>query len=99
LVVLGRDSLDTLEKWVRDRFEAVPIRTKPGEERIVYSSDVIAEDQMGVSKRVVPSPGSVDLTYEATPYSPSSSLIRSRICASWRSPSHSLIKSTSTCRR
>ncbi len=49
LVVLGRDSLETMEKWVRERFASVPLRTKPGEERIVYSSEVMTEEHMGVS--------------------------------------------------
>lgn len=48
LVVLGKESLDTLEGWVRERFEAVPVRTE-GEPRLVYSERVLEEAQMGVS--------------------------------------------------
>lgn len=49
LVMMGRDSLDTMEKWVRDKFEGVPVRTKPGEERIMYNGDVLDEQSQGVS--------------------------------------------------
>ncbi|KAJ9094236.1 hypothetical protein QFC21_006062 [Naganishia friedmannii] len=47
LVVMGRESLDTLEEWVKERFEAVPVKTKEGEERLVYSSEVLEKEQMG----------------------------------------------------
>lgn len=47
LVVLGRDSLDDLEKMVRSRFEAVPVRTEPGQERITYSPDVFDKEMLG----------------------------------------------------
>jgi insulysin len=50
LVLMGRESLDTLEGWVRQRFEGVPVRTKDGEERLVYNSEVMEEEQMGVSR-------------------------------------------------
>lgn len=49
LVVMGRESPEVLEKWVRDRFDAVPVRTKEGEERLVYNSDVMEQEQMAVS--------------------------------------------------
>jgi insulysin len=52
LVVLGKESLDTLEGWVRKRFEAVPVRTE-GEARLVYSERVLEEAQMGVSMAVL----------------------------------------------
>jgi insulysin len=48
LVVLGREDLDTLESWVRERFEAVPVRTE-GEPGLVYSERVLEQEQMGVS--------------------------------------------------
>ena len=52
LVVLGKESLDTLEGWVRERFEAVPVRTE-GEARLVYNERVLEEAQMGVSMAVL----------------------------------------------
>lgn len=48
LVVLGREGLDTLESWVRERFAAVPVRIE-GDARLVYSERVLQEEQMGVS--------------------------------------------------
>ncbi|KAI5449830.1 metalloprotease [Naganishia albida] len=47
LVVLSRESLDTLEGWVRERFEGVPARSKDGEERILYAGQVFAKEQLG----------------------------------------------------
>ena len=46
LVVLGKESLDTLEGWVRERFEKVPYK---GKEKVMYSDKVFEEEQMGVS--------------------------------------------------
>jgi insulysin len=53
LVVMGRESPEVLEQWVRDRFEGVPVRTQEGEERLVYNSDVMEEGQMAVSRRAL----------------------------------------------
>jgi len=47
LVVLGKDSLDTLEGWVRERFEKVPYK---GKEKVMYSDKVFEAEQMGVSQ-------------------------------------------------
>ena len=47
LVVLGQESLDTLECWVRERFEDVPVRTDGT--RLTYSERVLEEEQTGVS--------------------------------------------------
>lgn len=44
LVVLGKESLDTLESWVRERFEQVQDKNKP---RVKYSDDLFQPDQMG----------------------------------------------------
>lgn len=49
LVVMGRESPEVLEQWVRDRFDGVPVRTQEGEERLVYNSDVMEQEQMAVS--------------------------------------------------
>jgi insulysin len=46
LVVLGKDSLDTLEGWVRERFERVPYK---GKEKVTYSDKIFEPEQMGVS--------------------------------------------------
>ncbi|GHJ89944.1 hypothetical protein NliqN6_6346 [Naganishia liquefaciens] len=45
LVVLGQESLDTLECWVRERFEDVPVRTDGM--RLTYSERVLEEEQTG----------------------------------------------------
>lgn len=49
-MVVGQESLDTLEGWVRERFEAVPVRTEG--ERLTYSQRVLEGDQTGVSERI-----------------------------------------------
>lgn len=43
LVVIGRDGLHELEAMVKSRFEQVPVRTKPGEERHEYSAKPFAD--------------------------------------------------------
>jgi insulysin len=47
LVVLGKESLDTLEKWIRDRFEKVPNK---GKGVVMYQEEVFEPEQMGVSR-------------------------------------------------
>jgi insulysin len=49
LVLLAQESLDTLEGWVRERFEDVPVRTKDGQQWLTYDTDVMEENQLGVS--------------------------------------------------
>ena len=55
LAVVGKEDLDTLEKWVRARFEDVPIRSEGaaavGAEgvRVAFESNPLGEAQMGVS--------------------------------------------------
>lgn len=55
LVVVGKNDVDTLEKWVRDRFEAVPIRTEgapavgPEGQRVVFEDTPTDPARMGVS--------------------------------------------------
>lgn len=46
LVVLGKEPLDVLEGWVRERFEKVPYK---GKAKVMYSDKVFEEEQMGVS--------------------------------------------------
>jgi insulysin len=46
LVVLGKEDLDTLEGWVRERFEKVEHK---GKEKVMYSDKVFEEGEMGVS--------------------------------------------------
>lgn len=59
LVVAGKEDLDTLEKWVRQRFEVVPIRSEGlqpvGEEgvRIAFPESPIGLEQMQVSPRSI----------------------------------------------
>jgi insulysin len=55
LVVVGKEDLDTLEGWVKDRFEKVPIRTanvtqEVGIEgvRIAWPENPVGAEQMGV---------------------------------------------------
>ena len=54
LAVVGKESLDTLEKWVTDRFEAVPIRSEGlknvGNEgvRIAFEENPIGPNEMGI---------------------------------------------------
>ncbi|KAJ9093848.1 hypothetical protein QFC21_006221 [Naganishia friedmannii] len=47
LVVVGKEDLDTLETWVRGRFEAVPVRTTDAGARLVYSEQVLEKEQSG----------------------------------------------------
>lgn len=55
LVVIGKDSIETLEKWVKEKFEAVPIRTEgapavgPNGQRVVFEDSPTNPDRMGVS--------------------------------------------------
>ena len=57
LVVAGKEDLDTLEKWVRQRFEVVPIRSEGLEPvgvegvRIAFPESPIGLEQMQVSTR------------------------------------------------
>ncbi|KAJ9114089.1 hypothetical protein QFC22_005909 [Naganishia vaughanmartiniae] len=48
LVVVGKQDLDTLEEWVRERFEAASVRTTEAEARLVYSEQVLEKEQTGV---------------------------------------------------
>lgn len=56
LVVIGKDSIETLEKWVKEKFEAVPIRTEgapavgPNGQRVVFEDSPTNPDRMGVSQ-------------------------------------------------
>ncbi|ORX37612.1 Metalloenzyme, LuxS/M16 peptidase-like protein [Kockovaella imperatae] len=53
LAVVGKEDLDTLEKWVKERFEDVPVRSEGlpdvGEEgvRVAFETNPISEEQMG----------------------------------------------------
>jgi insulysin len=55
LVVIGKDSIETLEKWVKEKFEAVPVRTEgapavgPKGQRVVFEESPTNPDRMGVS--------------------------------------------------
>jgi insulysin len=55
LVVVGKNDVETLEKWVRDRFEAVPVRTEgapavgPNGSRVVFEDIPTDPARMGVS--------------------------------------------------
>lgn len=55
LAVVGKDDLETLEKWARDKFAKVPIRTEgapevgPNGVRVVFEDQPIGEERMGVS--------------------------------------------------
>jgi insulysin len=48
LVVVGKEDLDTLTEWVRERFEAVPVRTTDAKSRLVYDNQVLEKEQTGV---------------------------------------------------
>jgi len=56
LAIVGKEDVGVLEKWVRERFEQVPVRTegKPlvGKDgvRIVFEDSPIAESDIGVSQ-------------------------------------------------
>jgi insulysin len=55
LAVVGREDVATLEQWVRDRFEKVPVRTEGLPEvgvegvRVVFDESPMGPEQMGVS--------------------------------------------------
>lgn len=51
LVLVAQENVNTLERWVRERFEAVPVRTMDGDERLVYSQEVMEEERLGVSRK------------------------------------------------
>jgi insulysin len=56
LALVGKEDVDTLEKWVRERFESVPVRTEGQPAvgvdgvRVVFEDSPIGEDRYGVSK-------------------------------------------------
>ena len=55
LAIVGREDVVTLEKWIRERFERVPVRTEGMSEvgaegvRIVFDESPIREAQMGMT--------------------------------------------------
>lgn len=55
LAVVGKDDLATLEKWVREKFDKVPVRTEgapevgPNGVRVVFEDQPIGDDRMAVS--------------------------------------------------
>jgi insulysin len=57
LAIVGKESTEELEKWAREKFAKVPIRSEGspavGEEgvRVVFDSSPMGEKQMGVSCR------------------------------------------------
>lgn len=58
LAVVGKEDLDTLEQWVKSRFEQVPVRSEGlapvGEEgvRIAFLDSPIGPDQMQVGRYI-----------------------------------------------
>jgi hypothetical protein len=50
LVIVAQENMGTLERWVRERFEAVPVRTIDGDERLMYSQEVMEGEPLGVSR-------------------------------------------------
>ena len=58
LSVVGKEDLDTLEKWIRERFERVPVRSEGAPEvgpegvRVVFEDQPLGEEQNGVSRPV-----------------------------------------------
>lgn len=62
LVVAGREDLDTLEKYVRERFDKVPVRTEgrdptgPNGVRVTFEDHPYAADQRGVSETLLLQP-------------------------------------------
>lgn len=54
LVVVGKEDLDTLTEWVRERFEAVPVRTTDAKSRLVYDNQVLEKEQTGVRYLLTP---------------------------------------------
>lgn len=58
LAVIGKDDIDTLEKWVTDRFAQVPVRTEgapavgPNGQRVVYEEMPTDPARMGVSRTI-----------------------------------------------
>jgi len=55
LAVAGKEDVETLQKWVRERFEAVPVRTEgrppvgPNGVRVAFEQQPLGEEQMRVS--------------------------------------------------
>jgi insulysin len=55
LTVIGKDGVDKLEQWVRERFEAVPVRTDgapavgPNGQRVVFEDSPTDPNRAGVS--------------------------------------------------
>ena len=55
LAVVGREDVETLEKWVKERFEKVPVRTEglppTGVDgvRVTFDESPMGPEQMGVS--------------------------------------------------
>lgn len=100
LVVLGKEDLDTLEGWVRERFEKVEYK---GKEKVMYSDKVFEEGQMGVSLSVVLGGSLLRLlicyiSRRDRLRSTLSLSTPSRIPEAWRSPSRSRISDTFTSR-
>ena len=58
LSVVGKEDLETLEKWVRDRFERVPVRSEGAPEvgpegvRVVFEDHPLGTEQTGVSRHI-----------------------------------------------
>jgi len=55
LAVAGKEDVETLEKWVRERFEKVPVKTEGRPQvaangvRVVFEESPIGPEQMGAS--------------------------------------------------
>ena len=55
LSVVGKDDVETLEKWVRAKFDKVPVRTEgapevgPNGVRVVFEEQPYGEERMAVS--------------------------------------------------
>lgn len=63
LVLVARESLDTLEGWVREQFEGVPVRTAEGKEKILYDTEVMEEQQLCVSHSQSHCEGCTDIDF------------------------------------
>lgn len=69
LAVIGKDDVDTLEKMVREKFEAVPVRTEnspavgPNGQRVVFDDSPTDPARAGVSVPSKPPMGSL-LTFQ-----------------------------------
>jgi insulysin len=55
LAVVGKDDVDVMEGWIRDRFSAVPVRTEGAPAvgskgvRVVFEDSPVDVEKMGVS--------------------------------------------------